>query len=143
MKSAELETRMQTAGVRPSPVRVLILRTLIHSVSPMSSQEIESALETVDRSSISRTLALFADRGLVHTVDDGSGSIKYEACRSAEHCHYTDNDLHPHFHCTSCGATFCFSSMHIPEIELPDGFSPVSINYVVKGLCPDCSVKTR
>ena len=40
-------------------------------------------LDTVDRSSISRTLALLLDKGLVHTIDDGSGSAKFELC----HCH--------------------------------------------------------
>lgn len=132
------EITLEEAGMRPSPVRLLVLKTLHGASSPLTSQEIETLLETVDRSSINRTLSLFAERGLLHTVDDGSGVVKYEPCRSAG-CHESHDDRHPHFHCTSCGKTFCFSNLAIPPIPLPDGFSAVSANYVVKGLCPSCS----
>jgi len=138
MKQPESSRRLSDAGIRPSPVRTLIMRALGQSSRPMSSQEIETELETVDRSSISRALALFTEKGVVHCVDDGSGSMKYEVCRSSD-CHESDNDLHPHFHCINCGATFCFDGIRIPSINLPEGFTPVSVNHVVKGICPECS----
>jgi Fur family ferric uptake transcriptional regulator len=28
----------------------------------------------------------------------------------------------------------------VPAVQLPDGFRLESVNYVLKGLCPECSV---
>ncbi len=137
MQNSEIECMCERAGVRPSPVRSLVIRELDAAVGPISSQDIETSLQTVDRSSITRTLALFSERGLVHAVDDGSGSVKYELCRAHDHEHH--DDLHPHFRCTCCGTTYCLDSAPIPAIPLPNGFLFHSANYVIKGLCPKCN----
>lgn len=131
------EQILEQAGVRVSAVRILVLRALYAARKPVSGMEIETALESVDRSSISRTLGLFASHGVVHTVDDGSGSVKYEVCRdlSSTHAH---SDEHPHFHCEKCGTTICLDQTTIPTIELPDGFEAHCTNFVIKGLCPKC-----
>lgn len=116
------------------------MRTLLEAEGPLSSQQIEMSLESVDRSSISRALTLFSERGVVHSVDDGSGSVKYEACRSCDG-HHHDDDHHPHFHCLGCGATICLSDEAIPPVALPAGYIPHTTNYVVKGYCPKCHAK--
>ncbi|MDE5940703.1 MAG: transcriptional repressor [Muribaculaceae bacterium] len=140
MTSHEYEKLMAGAGVRPSPVRLLVLKTISEARRPVSSQEIEQRLETVDRSSINRSLSLLADKGLLHAVDDGSGAVKYEVCCSAG-CHDRHDDRHPHFRCTACGRTFCFDNMGVPPICLPEGFEAHSVNYVVQGLCAVCAGK--
>lgn len=137
-------TLLEQWGIRPSPARVLIARELMRSEGLMTSQQIEERLQTVDRSSISRALSLFADRGLVHAIDDGTGSVKYELCRSSrhDHCHHDpDTDQHPHFHCVECGRTVCLESIAIPSIPLPEGYEARGVNYVVKGICSRCSAK--
>ncbi|MDE5552627.1 MAG: transcriptional repressor [Muribaculaceae bacterium] len=138
---------LERAGIRPTPVRQLILKTLLDGPRPLSSLEIERNLETVDRSSITRTLILFVDRGVVHSFEDGSGSMKYEACRDKHHAdhspaHSSDSlhtDLHPHFHCTKCGITICLDYLSIPDIPLPAGFDGQSRTLIVKGLCDKCN----
>ena len=146
-----LENRMKAHGVRPTAVRNLILSVLDNTTHPISSLDIETCLDTVDRSSITRALALFTEKGLVHIIDDGSGSAKYEMCRAA-HSHSNDHedthshdshlnhdDLHAHFHCTVCGKTICLPSAPIPAIDLPAGFTPTSATYIITGTCPACS----
>lgn len=137
-----IQSLCDKAGVKVSPVRSLVMRVLLQAESPLCAQDIECRLGTVDRSSITRALALFSDKGPVHTIEDGSGSVKYEICHAAgAHDHH--NDLHPHFYCTQCGSTFCFCDTSVPEIALPGGFVPMSLNYIVKGLCPECAAKTK
>lgn len=136
----QYDNMMADAGVRPSPVRSLVLRTLDASSTPLSSLEIEERLGSVDRSSITRSLAVFSDTGLVHTVDDGSGSVRYELCRSPHH-HDIHDDRHPHFHCTVCGVTECLISQPIPDIKVPEGYMVNGINVVIQGVCPDCQKK--
>lgn len=129
-------------GIRPSPARILVARELMAAGGVMSAQQLEERLHTVDRSSITRTLTLFSARGLVHVVDDGSGSVKYELCThpgdSGPH-----SDSHPHFHCLSCGDTVCLDNVSVPAVPLPAGFEASAVNYVIKGLCPRCRSKAR
>lgn len=140
MTNRDFEDMMLKTGVRPSPVRLLVLKALYEAGEPIASQDIESRLETVDRSSINRSLAMFDSKGLLHTIDDGSGVVKYEFCHACGgHEHH--DDRHPHFHCTQCGKTYCFDSVAIPEIEMPEGFEANSVNYVVKGVCASCSAR--
>lgn len=132
------EQRMAHAGVRPTAMRLLIYRSLCNSPRPLSSLEIETILETVDRSTISRTLATFLEHDLIHSIDDGSSSIKYEVCKSSHH--HSINDLHVHFHCSACEKTFCLPTL-VPKIDMPEGFVAQGLNYVVSGLCDKCAAK--
>ena len=132
------EDRLKAHDIRPTAVRDLILRTLDAADHPLSSLEIETILDTVNRSTITRALALFTEKGLIHLIEDGSGSSKYESCTSDGHHHHHD-DRHPHFHCKSCGRTFCIHSATIPLINLPDGFLAETLNLTITGLCDSCS----
>lgn len=98
--------------------------------------EIETLLGSVDKSVISRTLALFRDRHMVHTLHDGGDGIRYELCRSQSE--EQDDDAHIHFWCRRCGKTFCLEDTPVPVVKLPDGYEGESVNYMVTGLCPDC-----
>ncbi len=140
MTPEDYDELLLNARIRPTAVRILVLRALDSASAPLSGQELEIDLGSVDRSSISRTLSVFAESGVVHTVDDGSGSVKYELCRSHD-ASGGDADRHPHFHCLGCGITICLDNIGVPEVDIPQGYEPVSVNYVVKGFCPVCSAK--
>lgn len=102
----------------------------------MSLRELDDELDTVDRSTIFRTLTLLLAQHLVHAIEDGTGVAKYEVCDGHDECSL--NDQHIHFYCRYCHRTFCFHTIHIPAIDLPEGFVMDGVNYVVKGLCPNC-----
>jgi len=132
----DFEDLLQKHGIRPTANRLLILRELDKAVSPLSMSDIEQALQSVDKSIIFRTLTLFREHHLLHSIEIGCEGTGYELCRHSLDEH--DSDLHVHFHCEKCGRTFCLEECIIPEVELPDGFDAHSKNYVVKGLCPKC-----
>lgn len=125
--------------IQPTAIRILILRTMKRAGRSVSLADLEDMLDTVDKSTIFRTLTLFLSRHLIHSIDDGTGSFKYAVC--SESCSCGVNDLHTHFHCTCCNRTFCFTNIPTPVVKLPDGFTLDSINYVLKGLCPECARK--
>ena len=66
--------------IRPTAIRVLVLRTLLEMKQAMSVSDLEAQLDTVDKSTIFRTLTLFLSHHLIHGVDDGSGTLKYAVC---------------------------------------------------------------
>ena len=123
--------------VKPTANRILVLKALIAASRPMSLSEIDEAIGTMDRSSIFRVLTLFVSNHVVHSIEDGNGVLRYEVCDGEEEC--TLQDMHTHFYCERCHRTFCFKSIQIPSIELPDGYTMHSINYMVKGICPHCA----
>ncbi len=64
-------------------------------------------------------------------------TLKYAVCDNS--CNCVVQDLHSHFYCEKCHRTFCLEGTHIPVIDLPEGFTLHSINYVLKGICQECS----
>lgn len=131
-----IEEMLAEHGVRPTANRIVIARCLSMAGRPLSMSEIEYEIETIDKSNISRTLATFREAHLVHTIEDGSDNVRYEICRSHEHHH--DDDLHAHFYCEKCHRTFCMEEIPVPEVSLPQGYSVSSVNFVIKGICPEC-----
>lgn len=93
----------------------------------------------MDKSSIFRVLTLFKNHHLVHVIEDGGDGVRYELCLN--HSKDDDEDMHVHFYCEKCHRTFCFKDTRIPEVVLPDGYKMTNINYMVKGICPDCANK--
>ena len=130
---------LEHRDIKPTATRLLILREMYRGDETVSLPELEKLLPTVDKSTISRTLTLFLLHRLIHAVDDGSGSLKYAVC--ADDCECSVDDEHTHFFCTACRRTFCLKHLHVPVVPLPDGFILESVNYVLKGLCPECSEK--
>jgi Fur family ferric uptake transcriptional regulator len=129
---------MMHHGIKPTANRILIACSIATAGRPLSMTEIETALESVDKSVISRTMALFREHHLVHALQGGDG-IRYELCHSASEDH--DEDAHIHFWCHNCGKTFCLEDISIPVVDLPKGYEGESVNYMVSGLCPDCCKK--
>lgn len=127
--------------IQPTAIRILVLQAMMQANRSVSLLDLENMLDTVDKSSIFRTITLFLSHHLIHSIDDGTGSFKYAVCSS--HCDCEVNDLHTHFHCEGCNKTFCFTNIPTPVVNLPQGFTLSSINYVLKGFCPDCAAKKQ
>lgn len=133
--------KLERRDIRPTAMRILILKTMIEADRALSILDLENLLETAEKSTIFRTITLFLTHQLVHCIDDGSGSVKYAVCDNA--CTCSVEDLHSHFYCEGCKKTFCMDSIPVPVVQMPKGFTLQSINYVLKGLCADCSVKQQ
>ena len=96
--SPEHVKRLEKKNVRPTAIRLLVVDAILSAKRAVSLSDLEIILDTVDKSSIFRTLELFVKHHVVHAIDDGSGSIKYEICEGEEEC--TLDDMHIHFYCT-------------------------------------------
>ena len=129
---------LQARSIKPTAMRLLVLKCLVESGETLTLRQIEDMLYPADRSTIFRTLSLFEQHHLLHTIDDGSGSARYEVCYS--HHHSDDDDRHPHFRCLRCGRTFCLPEQRIPKVELPEGYQVQQVNYVITGICAECSM---
>jgi Fur family ferric uptake transcriptional regulator len=127
---------LEKHGIKPTANRILIARTMDTAGRPLSLSEIETKLLTVDKSVISRTLSLFREQHMVHVIEDGGDGVRYELCRSHDQDH--DDDMHVHFYCEQCQRTYCLDGIKIPPVQLSGGFVMNSVNYMIKGICPNC-----
>ena len=123
--------------IKPTAIRLLVLKAMMEFERAFSLLDLENYLDTVDKSTVSRTINLCLDHHLIHCIDDGSGSLKYSVC--GEDCSCSIEELHAHFYCLKCHKTFCLRNIPVPTVQLPRNFTLESINYVLKGCCEDCS----
>ena len=100
--------------------------------------DLYEAFEKSDRTTLYRTLKVFEENSMVHSIDDGTGVPKYALCEEGCKCEI-ERDLHLHFHCRVCGETKCLTSYKIPEIVLPPNHQAEEANLMVKGVCSQCS----
>lgn len=134
------EQILAEAGVRVTAVRLLVLRVIHERMhgGAFSLQDVMNELVTADNSSVFRALTLFAEKRLLHTIDDGTGMQKYCLCSCPNHDH---RHGHVHFTCTRCQRTMCLTDMPIPQIHLPEGFEVQDVEFIVKGICPRCAAR--
>lgn len=133
----ETDKKLTLRNIKPTAMRELVLKVLTEQNKAISLADLEQKFENADKTTLYRTLKTFEENKLIHSIDDGTGAIKYALCKETCQCH--PEDLHVHFHCTKCQQTYCLNDISIPSIDLPMNFQLESVNMVVKGICSNCN----
>lgn len=128
---------LEEREIKPTSIRILILKAMLSFDRAFNLTDLEIELDTVDKSTISRTIHLFHEHQLIHNFDDGSGSVKYSIC--SRDCHCNIDDMHAHFYCNYCKKAFCLKNVSIPKFKLPPIMQVESVNLVIKGYCGRCN----
>ena len=58
--------KLSLRDIKPTAMRLLILRTMMEMKRAVSMTDLEEKLDTVDKSTIFRTLSLFLSHNLIH-----------------------------------------------------------------------------
>ncbi len=138
MNANEAEELLVQREIRPTANRILLMQALDAQRGPVSQKQLEMQLMSIDKSVISRTLALMQQHTLVHAIPGPAGTELYELCRATPH-DTIHNDEHAHFHCRQCGRTLCLHDVGAPHVTLPRGFTPEHTHFVITGLCDRCA----
>ena len=128
------EKFLKESGIRPTSTWVLIWENLNEVPFAFSLTDIEDLIPDIDRSTIFRTLVVFEEHHLLHSIDDGSGAQKYCVAMSEE-------EQHVHITCNICHHTYCCKSLLVPKVDVPEGFQVIETSYEIKGICGECSKK--
>jgi len=142
MDTKLLESRLLEKKTTPTAMRLLVLDFLLKQSAALSLTELEIGMAPTDRVTLYRTIRTFEEHGLVHRIEDGTGVTKFALCQTGcdDNGHH---DLHVHFYCTSCRETHCLPKTHIPEVQLPEAYTALETQLIVKGLCAQCSAGRR
>ncbi len=133
-----LENRLLEKQVNLTAMRLLVLDFLDKQSTAVSLTDIALSMEHTDRVTLFRTIKTFEEHGLVHRIEDGTGTTKFALCQpdcdGVKH-----HDLHVHFYCNVCKETYCLPKTHIPEVVLPPGYQAQERELIVKGICAACA----
>ena len=81
MKEKDYLALLAKREIQPTAIRILVLQAMLKAGRSVSLLDLENMLDTVDKSSIFRTITLFLSHHLIHSIDDGTGSFKYAVCK--------------------------------------------------------------
>lgn len=132
----DTDDKLTSRNIKPTAMRELVLDILTVQTAAISLSDLEQNFHKSDKVTLYRTLKTFEEKKLIHSIDDGTGAVKYALCKETCQCH--PEELHVHFYCLKCQHTFCLTDIPIPSINLPVNFSIENINMVVKGVCSNC-----
>lgn len=132
---------IRAAGVKVTRGRVRVLDALHAARQPLSHAELEAQLGSVDSAPLDRvTLYRILDSlvacGLALKAVDPRGVFRFSAT-GAQRQHAG----HIHFRCTGCGGVFCLKAAPPPPPKLPRGFRLRAVEFDVRGICANCTVR--
>ena len=82
MKEKDYLALLAKREIQPTAIRILVLQAMLKAGRSVSLLDLENMLDTVDKSSIFRTITLFLSHHLIHSIDDGTGSFKAALAKS-------------------------------------------------------------
>lgn len=125
---------------RKTQSKVEILDALKESGTALSHEMIKERISSsINRATIYRVLNRYCDDGKVHKVVGDDGKLYYAACPTD--CSEEDTHLHDHLHfrCIKCEEVKCLNQK--VSFSLPDGYQGEVHNFMVTGLCKNCSAR--
>ena len=134
----KVEEILKTNHLSVTDSRKKILHIFFNHRGALAHRDIErKAGEKFDRITVYRTLQIFVEKGIIHSIPTTDNSVRYALCK--EHCtegHHHDD--HIHFICLNCGSALCLNEIALPEVSVPRGYTSNTVEVVVKGICKDC-----
>ncbi len=128
---------LRSANLRQTRARMAILHVLLGASRPQTADEIIASLGPAgpNKVTIYRVLECFLSAGLVHKAFLQNRTWHFEL---AHNC--GEDQCHPHFSCTDCGATHCMMEISVPKAKNTyKGFLIHRQRVQLEGLCPKCS----
>jgi Fur family ferric uptake transcriptional regulator len=130
---------LQRKGLRNGGARRAVIELLAEQDCCLTAQEIFDRLRASGRrvgiASVYRVLDLLAAEGLVHRIELGAGTARFEPARpGGEH--------HHHLVCDTCGKVEAFEDpgleRAIHRLEDMSGYAVAGHDVVLHGACRDC-----
>ena len=123
-------------GLKITPQRVATYRALIQSDRHPSAdtmfRKVQQEYPHISFDTVNRTLATFAEIGVVDVVEVFGGPRRFDP----------DVGLHHHLHCVACGRIIDFTHEDYDHIDVPpelsQKFKVVGKRVVLKGYCQAC-----
>jgi len=132
----QIKNTCQSAAIKPTLQRMLILDFLSHCQEHVTVEEIFQGLApqlpTLSRTTVYNTLGLLLEKGLIEAVAITGSEMRYSV---------KSTRVHHHFLCTRCGRIYDLGIdcpfMRGEQVAV-EGHQIAEIHGYFKGICRDC-----
>lgn len=135
--SSHAESLIRKTKARVTGTRVKVLDLLLSQARTFTHHEIGQRFadsDPIDSVTLYRVLDWLTENNLVHRVA-GPDQVWHFSAGGGHASHE-----HAHFQCTKCDMFTCFNDVKLPrKISLPAGFQSQEVDFLIKGICPQCS----
>ncbi|AEL28201.1 transcriptional repressor [Cyclobacterium marinum] len=141
------EDILKDHGIRSTDTRSKVIKYILRKKTACSLKELQQALaissrqeKPINLTTFYRTINLFEQKGIVHRIDDGTGTVKFAILKPGS----IDKKWHLHFHCKKCNNTFCLpETMPINLLSIGGDYHIIRVNLVLHGICEKCNGNYR
>jgi len=138
---AQLRHLCRQHGLRVTPQKIMIYQELQKASDHPSPEQLFQRLQRthpeLSLDTVYRTLASFAEIGLVDLVEGYGTARRFDPRREKHH----------HFHCRKCGAILDFTSDQYDQLAIPASISRdcqvLNLRVTIEGYCKQCRSKTN
>jgi Fur family ferric uptake transcriptional regulator len=134
MNDLQIAQILQRKGLKKTKLRLALIRHFINIPYALSYSDLKAAMvDATDKSTVYRNLAAFEAAGLIHSINDHSGTTKYAFGKLP-----TQGNGHAHFVCECCDTVYCMGQSEPLQLEIPKGFKANNVQTIIKGVCANC-----
>lgn len=111
-----------------------IIEVVMTANHALSENEIrERLISNYDRTTFYRSFKTLEEHKIIHKIIVDNQLVKYALDNTGTH-----KDEHVHFYCNECNTVKCMYNVPVPKYQLPDGYSDVETEVLIKGICSIC-----
>ena len=125
---------LNTHQLKRTSCREGILDIVIKADQALSENEIRKQLVgNYDRTTFYRSFKTLEEHHIIHKIVVDNQLVKYALDNSVTH-----EKEHAHFYCSQCDAVKCLNNVPVQHYQLPEGFSDLETEVLIKGICAAC-----
>lgn len=125
-------------NLKATKQRLQLLLNMQAYPSAMSYSAIQTAMDSMDRVTLYRTLDTLIEKGIIHQAFRENNQVYYAICGNSCSKHHHHHE-HIHFKCVKCESVSCQELNNRIKITLPD-YEIHNVSIHVKGVCKLCKI---
>jgi Fur family ferric uptake transcriptional regulator len=131
MKPVEI---LNNHNLKRTSCREGIIEIVMNTNQALSENEIrERLVGNYDRTTFYRSFKTLEEHKIIHKIVVDNQLVKYAIDNSV-----TQKDKHAHFYCNECNTVQCMDNIPVQKYQLPDGYTDVETEVIIKGKCANC-----
>ncbi len=131
MKAVDI---LNSHNLKRTSCREGIMEVVMTADQALSENEIRERLSgNYDRTTFYRSFKTLEEKKIIHKIVIDNHLVKYAIDNSITH-----KDEHVHFYCNECHTLKCMDNIPVQKYQLPDGYSDVETEVLLKGICSTC-----
>ncbi len=114
-----------------------IIEVIMTARHALSEDEIrERLVGNYDRTTFYRSFKTLEEHKIIHKIVVDNHLVKYAFDNTVTH-----KDEHAHFYCNECNVVQCMDNVPIQKYKLPNGYSDIETEVLIKGTCANCKTQ--